>query len=197
MKTHNIVGFPRYVWITYAWYRDEWWTSAVNDEPIRCSEDELVQLLRLSLAIEIVPVPDDPNAVTDVNLVRISDSNCFNLISYKLCIHLQTTNEFNKLYIERLSERSVQENNYTFSFVAPIAYDAVWSFALALNRTTTILGWPKDRIVQETNCEDDGKDLEGFRLDDFTYNHSFVGCIVRWSLAQTKFIGVSVSGYTC
>ena len=87
---------------------------------------------------------------------------------------------------------ATQENSYTFSFAAPIAYDAVWSFALALNRTTTILGWPKDRIVQETNCEDDGKDLEGFRLEDFTYNHSFVGCIVRWSLAQTDFAGITV-----
>lgn len=70
LRSHGISGYPRYVWITYAWYQDQWWTSGVNNEPIRCSEDELVQLLRLSLAIEIVPVPDDPSAQTDVGLVR-------------------------------------------------------------------------------------------------------------------------------
>ena len=68
------------MWITYAWYREEWWTSAINDEPIRCSEDELVQLLRLSIAIEIVPVSDNPDANTDVGLVRASVS-CLELIS--------------------------------------------------------------------------------------------------------------------
>lgn len=72
-KAHNIAGYPRYVWITYAWYQEGWWTSAVNDcdDPIRCSEDELVQLLRLSLAIQIVPVSDNPSAQTDVGLVKI------------------------------------------------------------------------------------------------------------------------------
>ena len=84
-------------------------------------------------------------------------------------------------------------SNYTFSVMAPVAYDAVWSFALALNRTITMLDqWPKSRIVQETECEDDGKDLDGFGLADFTYNHSFIGCVIRWSLTQTDFAGVTV-----
>ena len=101
---------------------------------------------------------------------------------------------FDELYEKRL-EIAAQENNYTFSFIAPIAYDAVWSLALALNRTITMLEWQKDRIVQETRCKDDGKDLQGFGLADFTYNHSFVGCVIRWSLTQTRFTGVSVSDY--
>jgi hypothetical protein len=101
---------------------------------------------------------------------------------------------FDELYKERL-EIAAKENNYTFSFIAPIAYDAVWSLALALNRTITILEWPKEMIVQETKCVDDGKDLQGFGLADFTYNHSFIGCIIRWSLSQTRFTGVSVSAY--
>lgn len=76
--------------------------------------------------------------------------------------------------------------------MAPVAYDAVWSFALALNRTITMLNWPKERIVQETKCKDDGMNLNGFGLADFTYKHSFVGCVIRWSLTQTNFAGVSV-----
>ena len=69
MRTHNLVGFPRYVWITYAWYQDRWWTSDVNDEQISCGEDEIVQLLKQSIAIEVVPVSDDPEQATDVGLV--------------------------------------------------------------------------------------------------------------------------------
>lgn len=44
----------------------------MNNDQIRCNEDELIQLLRLSIAIEIVPVPDDLNAETDVGPVRNS-----------------------------------------------------------------------------------------------------------------------------
>ena len=94
-----------------------------------------------------------------------------------------------------MKQFTAQENSHNiFSLIlAAIAYDAVWSFALALNHTTIMLEWPKDEITNETSCEDDGTDLDGFELDDFTYNHTFVGCIIRWNLAQTNFAGVSVS----
>ena len=106
---------------------------------------------------------------------------------------LQTAAEFDYLYRESLNTPAAQENNYTFTFVASIAYDAVWSFALALNNTEAMLRWPKDRIIRETNCQDDRKNLDEFRLDEFTYNHTFIGCVIRWNLAQTNFTGVSVS----
>ena len=69
MRTDKLVGYPRYVWITYAWYEDEWWTSDENSEPIDCDENELAQMLRQSLAVEVVPVPDDRDAETDVGVV--------------------------------------------------------------------------------------------------------------------------------
>ena len=105
---------------------------------------------------------------------------------------LQTTNEFFDEYARRINATAAQENNYTFTFVAPIAYDAVWTLARALNNSRTMFGQPKDETTNETGCEDDGTNLDGFELDDFTYNHSFVGCIIRWNLGQTNFAGVSV-----
>ena len=108
-------------------------------------------------------------------------------------IFLQTASEFYRQYKMRLNTPAALENNYTFTFVAPLAYDAVWSLALALNATDGMLNWPKERIIKRTNCQDDGTELTGFRLDDFTYNNSFVGCVIRWNLAQTDFVGVSVS----
>ena len=80
--------------------------------------------------------------------------------------------------------------------MAPIAYDALWTLALALNSSQAMIaGWTKDAIINETSCQDDGTDLDGFELDDFIYNHTFVGCIIRWNLVRTNFIGVSVSSY--
>lgn len=100
-------------------------------------------------------------------------------------IRLQTTNQFLRRYQDKL-------NNFTYTQLASAAYDAVWSLAFALNSTNTMLAWPTDRIINETNCEDDN-DQNGFQLDNFTYKHAFVGCIIRWNLAKTNFIGVSVS----
>ena len=89
--------------------------------------------------------------------------------------------------MERLS-------NYTFSHVAPVAYDALWSLAFALNKTEEmLLSWEKDKIINETSCEDDGIELDNFDLGNFTYDHFFVGCVIRWNLQQTNFTGVSVS----
>ena len=114
-----------------------------------------------------------------------------------MCIHVQTTNEFSDEYARRLNTTAAESNNYTFTFVAPIAYDAVWTLALALNSSRAMFGWLRDAIINETGCQDDGTDLEdGFELDEFTYNLTFVGCIIRWNLAQTDFSGVSVS-ITC
>ena len=83
MRRHSLVGYPRYVWITYAWYQEEWWTAAINNDTISCEEEELATFLRQSLAIEVVPVPDNRDAMTEVGLVR----NCstINGIANTLC----------------------------------------------------------------------------------------------------------------
>ena len=119
---------------------------------------------------------------------------CLAIPTY-LHVRMQTTDEFFDEYARRLNTTAAQMNNYTFTFVGPIAYDAVWTLALALNGSKAMFGWPRGAIINETGCRDDGTDLEGFELDDFTYNHTFVGCIIRWNLAQTNFTGVSVSIY--
>ena len=73
-----------------------------------------------------------------------------------------------------------------------LAYDAVWSLALALNKTDTMLSWPRDEIINETQCEDDGGDLERYGLSNFTYARHLIGCVLHWNLARTNFTGVSV-----
>ena len=95
-----------------------------------------------------------------------------------------------------MSVSSTQSKTHSYTDVATLAYDAVWSLALALNKTDAMLRWPRELIINETNCEDDGRDLDGVYLSNFTYDHHLIGCIIRWNLAQTNFTGVSVRDYS-
>ena len=47
--------------------------SALNSD--RCNDNELIQLLRLSIAIHIVPIANDPDAENEVGLVIKNTTN--------------------------------------------------------------------------------------------------------------------------
>ena len=65
----------------------------------------------------------------------------------------------------------------------------------------------RDEILNTTQCEGSdektGRVFEIVSLDNFTYSNQLMGCIVRWNLKRTDFVGVSVSvfyeeiNYTC
>ena len=98
---------------------------------------------------------------------------------------LQTAAEFLAEYEASLDrpEYSHLESTVTSS----LAYDAIWSLALALNST---LGDILDEI-SPPRCENF---TGGFTpLENFTYSDQKVGCIVREYLQATDFTGVSVS----
>ena len=73
--------------------------------------------------------------------------------------------------------------------VHPIAFDAVWALAAALNATEEMRG--SDEMVNQTNC----KELVGelVPLNEFNYSNEFMGCVLKYNLQQTDFLGVSVS----
>ena len=93
----------------------------------------------------------------------------------------QTPNMFQDIY-----ESRVVAQNYTLNNEADIAYDAVWALAFALNRT--------NELVARGNVSESGCDLEGelVPLHMFNYSNALLGCVIRWSLEQTNFTGVSV-----
>ena len=76
---------------------------------------------------------------------------------------------------------------YNFSFVAALAYDAVWTLAIALDKTARM----EEGDITGTDCET----MEGglVDLDEFNYTNAQMGCLIRWNLEQTDFKGVSVS----
>ncbi len=91
--------------------------------------------------------------------------------------------------------------NYTTVFILPgVAYDALWTFALALNRTNEMVSsLTKEKILNMTQCggtdEETGVEWEVVSLENFTYSNQLMGCIIRWNLERTNFVGVSVSYY--
>ena len=89
--------------------------------------------------------------------------------------------------------------NYTTVFIFPgVAYDALWTFALALNRTNEMVGsLTREEILNTTQCggtdEETGVQWEVVSLENFTYSNQLMGCIIRWNLERTDFVGISVS----
>ncbi len=108
----------------------------------------------------------------------------------------ETYTEFDSLYKRRLAINT--QDNYTYTFFATVAYDALWTFALALNRTNEMVGGLiREEILNMTQCrgtdEETGVKWEVVSLENFTYSNQLMGCIIRWNLERTDFVGVSVS----
>lgn len=86
---------------------------------------------------------------------------------------LQTSQEFLAQLMSKLGGKNPEE---TGGFQeAPLAYDAVWALALALNKTVGPLK------------------VKGHRLEDFNYNNRDITAEIYRALNTSSFEGVSVS----
>ena len=100
--------------------------------------------------------------------------------------YFQTPEEFDAIYDERLKiDRSFTTNRV----ISGISHDAVWTLALALNKTQEMF---ERNDINETGCAGVASG-ELVSLDEFTYSNALMGCVIRWNLEQTSFAGVSVS----
>ncbi len=82
--------------------------------------------------------------------------------------------------------------------MAPIGYDALWTFAFALDKTNHMLQeMTRDDILNTTGClgenSIDGMRWELVSLGNFTNDNRLMSCVIRWNLQRTDFLGVSVS----
>ena len=92
----------------------------------------------------------------------------------------------------------MNETNYTSSYLATVAYDALWSLAFALDRTNKMITEDsRNEILVRTRClgsnSKTGIPFDLVPLENFTHSNELMGCIVRWSLERTEFMGLSVS----
>ena len=65
-QKHNYT-YPRYAWILYDWYADEWWTMG---SPIACknSTSDLMTFLDRAITVQL---PEFGNETTDIGTVSI------------------------------------------------------------------------------------------------------------------------------
>ena len=68
-----------------------------------------------------------------------------------------------------------------------LAYDSVWTLALALNRTMN--------MINTNDTLDCGP--SPVPLEEFSYGNSSTACLIRHTLSETNFTGISVSAADC
>ncbi len=79
----------------------------------------------------------------------------------------------------------------TPSHLTPLAYDAMWTLAAALNKTETAV---QSGDIGETGCQ--GLSGSLVPLDQFNHTNALMGCLIRFNLQRTRFTGMSVSTYS-
>ncbi|KAJ8377926.1 hypothetical protein AAFF_G00249890 [Aldrovandia affinis] len=137
----------KYVWFLIGWYADNWFK--IKDPAINCTVENMTEAVEGHVTTEIVML--NPETVRGAS----------NL----------TSQEFLGQLMSRLGGKNPEE---TGGFQeAPLAYDAVWALALALNKTVGPLK------------------AKGRRLEDFNYNNRDITAEIYRALNTSSFEGVS------
>uniref|UniRef100_A0A8D3EDU0 Gamma-aminobutyric acid (GABA) B receptor, 1a n=1 Tax=Scophthalmus maximus TaxID=52904 RepID=A0A8D3EDU0_SCOMX len=137
----------KYVWFLIGWYADNWFK--IKDPAINCTVENMTEAVEGHVTTEIVML--NPETVRGVSNM--------------------TSQEFISALMSRLGGMNPEE---TGGFQeAPLAYDAVWALALALNKTVAPLK------------------AKGRRLEDFNYNNHDITAEIYRALNTSSFEGVS------
>ncbi|KAG7475405.1 gamma-aminobutyric acid type B receptor subunit 1-like isoform X2 [Solea senegalensis] len=137
----------KYVWFLIGWYADNWFK--IKDPAINCTVENMTEAVEGHVTTEIVML--NPETVRGVSNM--------------------TSQEFIASLMSLLGGKNPEE---TGGFQeAPLAYDAVWALALALNKTVAPLK------------------AKGRRLEDFNYNNHDITSEIYRALNTSSFEGVS------
>ena len=66
--------YPRYVWITYGWYDDDWYRAQSTDdavEDVECTVQQLSKAVNGAIIIQHYPTASDINAPTMTGIVSL------------------------------------------------------------------------------------------------------------------------------
>ncbi|KAK6195470.1 hypothetical protein SNE40_000895 [Patella caerulea] len=137
----------KYVWFLIGWYPDNWYKQ--KDDSINCTGEQLAEALEGHFTTEAVILHQD-SSITDVGM---------------------TAKNFTSRLNEALNETDTSKvRGYP---EAPLAYDAVWAMAFALNKTSI-------RLAEKN-----------LTLEDFDYMNKDITDEIYSAMNSTKFLGVS------
>ncbi|XP_044180693.1 gamma-aminobutyric acid type B receptor subunit 2-like [Acropora millepora] len=138
----------RYAWILPGWYRNKWWKSELIEDSLSCTESEMNEAVRGYIACDSL---------------RMSPAK-------GITVSGQTPEKLNHLYQEKNTEKKSLKNTD-----AGFAYDAVWTIAVALNRT--------EQYFRSINSD--------HSIGNFNYADSQTVEHLITAIQQTKFTGVT------
>ncbi|XP_050307977.1 gamma-aminobutyric acid type B receptor subunit 1 [Anthonomus grandis grandis] len=144
-----------YTWFFIGWYEDNWWEMNLDKENIECSPEQMRTASEGHLTTEALMWNQDEDEKT---------------------ISGMTSRDFRHKLNDALrrSGFDIDKSRYPEGYQeAPLAYDAVWSVALAFNKTM-------DRLSQI-----------GKSLKDFNYNNKDIADNIYSAMNSTQFLGVS------
>ncbi|KAL8578950.1 hypothetical protein ACOMHN_001912 [Nucella lapillus] len=158
----------KYVWLIIGWYPDNWYRA--NDDRHNCTADQLEEALEGHLTTEAVILHQEPT-MTDVGMGHLTTE--------AVILHQEPTmtdvGMTAKQFTEQLNEvlNTSDPSLITGYPEAPLAYDAVWALAFALNKTAV-------RLAEK-----------GMRLEDFDYHNEEIAQEIYSAMNSTKFLGIS------
>ncbi|CAD6241162.1 GSCOCG00009184001-RA-CDS [Cotesia congregata] len=149
----NLYG-KSYVWFFIGWYEDNWFEANLDKEGITCTKEQMRQAAEGHMTTEAL-MWNQNNDTT---------------------ISGMTSEDFRQRLNKQLKEDGydVDNNRYPEGYQeAPLAYDAVWSVALAFNKTM-------DKLSKS-----------GKSLKNFTYTDKEIADEIYSAINSTQFLGVS------
>lgn len=150
----NLYG-KSYVWFFIGWYEDNWFEINLEKEGVDCTIQQMQQAAEGHLTTEAL---------------------MWNQNKYERTISGMTSEDFRLRLNKQLKAEGYDIDNQRFPEgyqEAPLAYDAVWSVALAFNKTM-------DRLHKF-----------GKRLEDFNYNNKEIADDIYSAINSTQFLGIS------
>lgn len=154
----------KYVWFLIGWYEDDWWTDVKG---LNCTYDQMKAAVEGHLTTEaLVRNQDDRRTLsgyTSEDWLKRYDEELVK--NDRKILTISTTKE------QQRSSSVARPEGYQ---EAPLAYDAIWATALALNSTIAKL------------------EQQNLRLESFNYSGtSHIKNVFLNELKDTKFLGIS------
>lgn len=147
---------PKYVWFFIGWYEDDWFQKHLEEENINCTRSQMEKAAEGHFTTEALQWNQDHSPT----------------------ISGQTVDDFKHRLEDLLREKyaGVAQGIMPEGYLeAPLAYDAIWAVALALNRTMTKLA------------------ADGTSLEDYNYENKAIADIILNEIADVQFMGMSGS----
>uniref|UniRef100_A0A182T1G1 G-protein coupled receptors family 3 profile domain-containing protein n=1 Tax=Anopheles maculatus TaxID=74869 RepID=A0A182T1G1_9DIPT len=145
-----------YVWFFIGWYEDNWYEVNLKNENISCTKEQM-------------KIAAEGHLTTEALMWNQNNQKTISGMS---------SEDFRKRLNAALIEEGydISHNRYPEGYQeAPLAYDAVWSVALAFNKT-----------MQRLTEQNSGKNLK-----DFTYTDKEIANAIYAAMNSTQFLGVS------